>query len=120
MAALLGLDKLVEIAASGLAAVAGPLLAPWTARREGQARIIAAVADAKVLQIQTEALVKARDFAVARGAVPGGEIGFSDRHNERLPLSKQNGCATNQVDVRREATDLGDIEAPNSKTRCVR
>ena len=49
---ILGLDKLLEIAARGLGAVVGPLLAPWRARREGRARIIAAEADAKVLEIE--------------------------------------------------------------------
>lgn len=45
-----GFDKLLEVMASGIGAVAGPMLAPWRARREGQARIIAAEADARVLE----------------------------------------------------------------------
>ena len=36
------LNKLLEIVACGLGVVAGPLLAPWRARREAKARIIAA------------------------------------------------------------------------------
>ena len=40
-----GLNKLLEIAASGLGAVAGPFLAPWKARREGQARTAEASAE---------------------------------------------------------------------------
>ena len=73
MGTILGLDKLLEIAARGLGAVVGPLLAPWRARREGRARIIAAEADAKVLEIKAEAYVKVREFAAPRGAMPGGE-----------------------------------------------
>ena len=119
MAALLGLDKLAEIAASGLAAVARPLLAPWRARREGQARIIAAEVDAKVLEIQTEALVNARDLAAARGAVPGEKVDFSERQIERLPLSEQNGFVTIHVVVRTEPVDSDRKEAPKSATRWV-
>ena len=55
MGTILGLDKPLEIAARGLGAAVGPLLAPWRARREGRARIIAAEADAKVLEIRAEA-----------------------------------------------------------------
>ena len=67
MPTLLGIDSLLEVAARAVTAVAGPLLAPWRARREGKARIIEAEADAKVLEIQTRAYVKARALA-ARGA----------------------------------------------------
>ena len=55
MGTLFRLDKLLEIAARGLGAVAGPLLVPWRGRWEGRARIIAAEADAKVLEIRAEA-----------------------------------------------------------------
>ena len=44
-----------ELVAHGIGAVAGPLLAPWRARREGQARIIAATFDAKVVEIRMQA-----------------------------------------------------------------
>ena len=73
MGTLFGLDKLLEIAARGLGAVVGPLLAPWRAQREGRARIIAAEADAKVLEIQAKAYVKVREFAAPCGAMPGVE-----------------------------------------------
>lgn len=57
------LDKLLEIVACGLGALGGPLLAPWRATREAKARIIAARADATVLEIQVKARVKAREIA---------------------------------------------------------
>ena len=49
------LNKLLDIVACGLGAVGGPLLAPWRARREAKARIIAAKADAAVLEIRVKA-----------------------------------------------------------------
>ena len=58
-----GLNKLLEIAASGIGAVAGPFLAPWKARREGQARTAEAAAEARVLEIQAEAHVRGRRIA---------------------------------------------------------
>ena len=61
-------NKLLEIVACGLGAVAGPLLAPWRARREAKARIIAAQADATVLEIRVKAHVKARELAATGGA----------------------------------------------------
>ena len=64
------LNKLLEIAACGLGAVGGPLLAPWRARREAKARIIAAKADAEVLEIRVKACVSARALAATGKAAP--------------------------------------------------
>ncbi len=60
-------DKVLEVAASGIGAVAGPMLAPWKARREGLAKIEAAKADSKVLSIQTEAHRKAQTHLQVTG-----------------------------------------------------
>ena len=49
------IEKLIDYGASGVGAIAGPLLAPWKASREGKARLIAAEADAQVRQIQAGA-----------------------------------------------------------------
>ena len=57
------LNNLLEMVARALGAVAVPLLAPWKARREGQARIIAVQAGARDLEIWTRARVKAHVFA---------------------------------------------------------
>ena len=48
------IEKLLDYAASGIGAVAGPMLAPWKADRGGKARIIAARTDAEVRRIETE------------------------------------------------------------------
>ena len=49
------IEKLIDYGASGVGAIAGPLLAPWKASREGKARLNAAEADAQVRQIQARA-----------------------------------------------------------------
>ena len=64
------LNKLLEIVACGLGALGGPLLAPWRATREAKARIIAAQADATVLEIKVKAQVQAREIAATGEAAP--------------------------------------------------
>ena len=49
------IEKLIDYGASGVGAIAGPLLAPWKASREGKASVTAAEADARVRQIQAGA-----------------------------------------------------------------
>ena len=45
------LEKLLDYVASGIGAIAGPMLAPWKARREGDAKRISAQADSDVRMI---------------------------------------------------------------------
>ena len=49
------IEKLIDYGASGIGAIAGPLLAPWKASREGKARLIAAEVDARAREIQAHA-----------------------------------------------------------------
>ena len=78
-------EKLLDYLASGTGAIAGPLLAPWRASREGKSRVIAAQADAEVRQIQAagegsalqliaEAQADARRYVVPREMEAGGRI----------------------------------------------
>ena len=52
---VLGIDKLIDYGANGVGAIAGPLLAPWKASREGKARLTAAQVDAQVREIEARA-----------------------------------------------------------------
>ena len=52
-------EKLVDYVASGIGSVAGPMLAPWKARRLVQAKKIAASGDAEIQQIQAEGHARA-------------------------------------------------------------
>ena len=47
-------EKLMDYTAIGIGAVAGPMLAPWKASREGQAKLTSARYDAEVRQIEDE------------------------------------------------------------------
>ena len=48
------LEKLLDYAASGIGAIAGPMLANWRASREGKARLTSTRVDAEVRRIETE------------------------------------------------------------------
>ena len=67
-----GVDKLVEVTASGVGSIAGTFLATWRARKEGQARVIAAQADAKVLEIRARAHAEARELLRPVDPIAGG------------------------------------------------
>ena len=56
------LEKLVDYAASGVGAIAGPMLANWRASREGQARLTFTRVNAEVHLIETES--KARSLQI--------------------------------------------------------
>ena len=56
------IDKLVDYTASGIGAVAGPMLAPWRAGREAKARIIAARATAEEMAVLASAQAEALDI----------------------------------------------------------
>ena len=79
------IEKLLDYLASGTGAIAGPLLAPWRASREGKSRVIAAQADAEVRQIQAageggalrliaEAQVDARRYVIPAEMEADGRI----------------------------------------------
>ncbi len=56
------LEKLVEVVASGIGSVAGPMLAPWKAGKESEARVTQAEGTARVLSIEAKAQVEARSL----------------------------------------------------------
>ena len=60
------LEKLLDYAASGIGAIAGPMLANWRASREGKARLTSTRADAEVRRIETES--KARSLQIIADA----------------------------------------------------
>ena len=106
----LGLDKLVEVVASGVGAVAGPLLAPWKSQMEGRAGIVAAKADAKILQIRVEAHVQAREIITANGSIASGQVELSDHVNERIRYQEQKRLANIGSVVGKAAEELENKE----------
>ena len=67
-----GLEKLLDYAASGIGAVAGPMLAPWKASREAKAKLIGATANSDSLRLIAEAQADARRSLVSPSEVTQG------------------------------------------------
>ena len=108
-------DKLLEVMASGIGAVAGPMMATWRAKREGQARIIAAEADARVLAIRADAHRKAREGLLAVGSAASGEISLADRVHERITYQERKRLTNIQSVAAKAALQLDDREVPDTE-----
>ena len=107
-----GLEVLVKYAASGIGAVAGPMLAPWRASREGQARIISAHAEAESVRIIADAQAAAqRTFAVGSGVAGALEIS-PEGITQRIEYQEQKRQANIFSVMREAARDLGEKEVP--------
>ena len=109
------LDKLVDYAASGIGSVAGPMLAPWQARREAKAKQIAAEGDAKALTIQAEAQSEARNTLVSKGSGLAVELDITDKVNQRVLFQEQKRQLNIEKVVRKAADELGDKTVANKE-----
>lgn len=107
------LEKLLDYAASGIGSVAGSMLAPWRARREAQAKEIAAQGDANVLRIHAEAQAEAREILVSQDANITGELDIADTVNQRIQFQEQKRQMNIASVVRQAASQLGDKEVEN-------
>ncbi len=104
------LEMLVKYTASGIGAVAGPLLAPWRAKREAQARLISAQAEADSVRIIADAQAIAhRTFADSDNVQGVLDIG-PDGIAQRIEYQEQKRQANLASVVREAARELGDRE----------
>ena len=106
------LEKLLDITASGMESVAGPLLAPWKARREGQAGIIAAEADARIRAIHAKGYTDARELLVVGKSIEGGEIEIGELVKERIAYQGEKRLANIQRVVGRAVMEVEGKEVP--------
>ena len=108
------LEKLLDYAASGIGAVAGPMLAPWKAHKEAKARHIEATAQADSLRLIAEAQAKARRSLVAPdGAVSGILEIRPDDIEQRIEFQERKRQANIVSVIRDAAEELGDKEIPD-------
>ena len=107
-------EKLLDYTASGIGAVAGPMLAPWQARQDAKAKLTAAQADADSLRLIAEAQADARRSLVAPDETGGGvpEIG-TDGITQRIEFQERKRQANIVSVVREAAAELGDREVPD-------
>ena len=115
------LEKLLDYAASGIGSVAGPMLAPWKAGRDGRAQLVAAQGEveaqkilaegrAVTMQIIAAAQADARSALVSPEAILQGEITISDLVNQRIQFQEEMRQANIGSVVRNAALELGDGE----------
>ncbi len=83
------LEQLLNLTASGIGSVAGPMLSRWRAQQLGKARQIAASADATVLRIQAEAQSKAREALMPSGVQITGELDIGTAIEQRIQFQEE-------------------------------
>lgn len=115
-------EKLMDYTASGLGAIAGPMLAPWKASREGKARLVSARADAEVQCIEAESgaqslVIIAEAQAEARQTVDAtmeSERGMMeitrDDISQSIEFQARKRLANSRSAVESAAAELGDKE----------
>ena len=108
------LEKLVDYTASGIGAVAGPMLATWRARQDAKAKLIGAQADADSLRLIAGAQADARRSLLAPDETGGGvlEIG-TDGITQRIEFQEKKRQANIASVVQEAAAELGDKEVPD-------
>ena len=107
------LEKLLDYAASGIGAVAGPMLAPWKARKEAEARRVKSRADADSLKLIADAQAEARHSLAAPGQAGRGVLEIDqDGIRQRIEFQEGKRQANITAAVREAAADLGDKEVP--------
>ena len=116
------IEKLLDYAASGIGAIAGPILAPWKASREAKARLAAAPVEAQVRRIEAEseaetsviiakARAEAREYLVAPDNEVHGTAEFTRRDIvQRIEFQERKRLANVRSVVDAAANELGDKE----------
>ena len=118
-------EKLLDYTASGVGAIAGPMLAPWKASREAKARLAAAPIDAEVRRIEAEseaetsaiiakAQSEARQYTIAPNAEVRGTVGITrDDVMQRIEFQERKRLTNVASVVEDAAEELGDKEVPD-------
>ena len=116
-----GIIKLADYAASGIGSVAGPMLAPWKARREAKAKsitaegeveaqIILAEGQAQAMQIIVSAQADARSVLLSPDATVQGQLDFGATITQRIQFQEEKRQSNIVAVIGQAAQELGDIE----------
>ena len=119
-------EKLLDFAASGIGSVAGPMLASWKARREANARVIAAQGEAEAqrvlaegqahaMQIIAGAQADARAILISPDGTVKGELDFDTAVTQRIQFQEEKRQANVTAVIRQAAQELGDSEVQNDE-----
>lgn len=107
-----GLEVLLKYAASGIGAVAGPMLAPWRASREAQAMLISAQGQADSVRIIADAQADAQRTFASDSSVEGALEINSEGVSQRIEYQERKRQANISSVVLEAARELGDREVP--------
>ena len=110
------LEKLVEVVGSGIGSVTGPMLAPWRARKESEARVIQAEGEARVLGIEARAQAEARSLLLSGTDTLSGEIEVSEGIRQRVEFQERKRQGNIVAIVNQAALQLGDSTVPVAET----
>ena len=111
-----GLEKLIDYAASGIGAIAGPMLAPWKARKEAQAKLITTQAEADSLVLISQAQERARQFMVDPNGPSSGVLQIdAGGVTQRIEFQEKKRQANIAATVQDAAAELADKEVPNQE-----
>ncbi|MCY3669751.1 MAG: DUF2806 domain-containing protein [Alphaproteobacteria bacterium] len=107
------IEMLLKYTASGIGAVAGPMLAPWKARREAAARLTEAEAEAGSLKLIADAQADARRALAAPDEARHGVLDIGpDGIRQRIEFQEKKRQANIAAVVQDAAAELGDKGAP--------
>ena len=108
------IEKLLDYAASGIGAVAGPMLATWRARQEAKAKLIGVQVEADSLRLIADAQADARRSLVEPDQTGSGmlEIG-ADGIAQRIEFQEKKRQANIVSVVQDAAAELGGKEVPD-------
>ena len=116
------IEKLIDYGASGVGAIAGPMLAPWRASREAKARLASARIDVEVHRIEAESeagtsaiIAKARSEARGYLVAPDAEIRGTleitrEDITQRIEFQERKRLANVRSVLEDAADELGDKE----------
>ena len=109
------LSKLLDYTASGIGAVAGPMLAPWQARREAAALRITAEGQADALRSIAAAQSDARDALASASSNFQVEIDIAETVRQRIQFQEEKRQGNIGAVVGQTAELLGDNDVPDQE-----
>ena len=104
------LERLLDVVASGIGAVAGPILAPWVARQDAKVKLIEAGAQAGSLQTIAQAQASARRVLTVPDAASGTVEITREQIVQRLEFQEKKRQQNIASVVRQAAEELADEE----------
>lgn len=120
------LEKLLDYAASGIGSVAGPMLASWRARRDAEAKRIAAEGEvtaqnilaegqSSALQTIASAQADARARLTSSNAAIRGELTIAETVEQRIQFQEEKRQGNIGAVVRQAAAQLGGKDVPDQE-----